>query len=47
MAIRFGLRAVVARPEYDLRSKRKFTERALWFYVLVKTPNGCKIAADT
>ncbi|MGH8291770.1 MAG: hypothetical protein ACREV7_22845 [Steroidobacteraceae bacterium] len=29
------------------RRKRTFTERALWFYVLVKTPNGWKIAADT
>lgn len=29
------------------RGKRKFTERALWFYVLVKTPNGWKIAANT
>lgn len=29
------------------RGKRKFTEHALWFYVLVKTPGGWKIAADT
>ena len=29
------------------RGKRELTERALWFYVLVKTPNGWKIAADT
>lgn len=27
--------------------KRKFSERALWFYVLVKTASGWKIAADT
>jgi len=29
------------------RGKRKFVEQALWFYVLVKTPSGWKIAADT
>src|SRR6185437_8658199 len=29
------------------RSKRKFTERALWFYVLMRTPDGWKIATDT
>ena len=29
------------------RGKRKFTERALWFYVLVKTSHAWKIAADT
>lgn len=29
------------------RGKRKFIEHALWFYVLVRTPNGWKIAADT
>lgn len=28
-------------------NRRKFTERALWFYVLMKTPNGWKIATDT
>jgi hypothetical protein len=27
--------------------KRKYSERALWFYVLVKTASGWKIAADT
>lgn len=27
--------------------KRKYSERALWFYVLVKTARGWKIAADT
>lgn len=29
------------------RGKRMFIERALWLYVLVKTPTGWKIAADT
>ena len=29
------------------RGKRKFAEHALWFYVLLKTPSGWKIAADT
>lgn len=29
------------------RGKMKYSERALWFYVLVKTASGWKIAADT
>lgn len=29
------------------RGKRRLHERALWFYVLVKTASGWKIAADT
>ena len=29
------------------RSKRKFTERALWFYVLMRAPDGWRIATDT
>ena len=29
------------------RGKRVFTERALWFYVLMRTPDGWKIATDT
>jgi hypothetical protein len=29
------------------RGKKRFTESALWFYVLVKTSRGWKIAADT